>query len=100
MKINLLKKYEQQNIVGAIQRDFDEHKAKIKGFKNEHDGFKVGDTIEFMGGYNKDICYTTIILGFDKDGDIYPLWDCYWFPIRLSDENRKIKRIESKKQLS
>ena len=70
--------------------------SEIKGFKRGlsivHEDFKVGDIIEFFGGYNGDIRYRAEILGFDKDGDIYLYWDSYWFPIR-NDNARKINKI-------
>lgn len=92
LMVNLLEKYNEET-----QREyteaFDKYKAKIKGFKESHEHLKVGDIIELIAGNNYDIKYTTKILGFDSDGDIYLLWDCYWSPIRLSDPNRKIKLI-------
>lgn len=92
LKINLLYRY--FNDVEDLYREkFNSFKSKIKGFKEEYEGLKIGDVIEFVGGYNSDILYTTEILGFDQDGDIYLLWDCYWFPIRLSDSKRQIRKV-------
>lgn len=47
-----------------------------------HPTFSVGQVIEFWGGNNNDIRMKSEITGFDNDGDIYVLWDCYWSPIR------------------
>lgn len=92
LHINLLDKYKETN--PEIRQKFEEYKSKIKGFKTEHLALKAGDIIEFNGGYNNDIRYTTEILGFDEDGDIYLLWDSYWFPIR-NEESRAIKLINN-----
>ena len=61
--------------------------------KSEHPKFKKGQVIQFIGGYNSDILFTSRITGFDSDGDIYVLWDCYWFPIR-DEKERQIKIID------
>jgi len=92
LKINLLYKYF-GDTEKLYREQFESYKPKIKGFKDNHEGYKIGDVIEFVAGYNYDILYTTEILGFDQDGDIYLLWDCYWSPIRLSDPNRKIRKV-------
>ena len=68
---------------------------KIINFRDErlsdlHSKFKVGQIISFMSGYNDDINYVTKIIGFDCDGDIYVLWDCYWFPVK----DNRIKNIK------
>lgn len=70
-------------------------KRKIKDLEllTEHPKFKVGQVIWFTAGYNNDIRYKTSITGFDKDGDIYLLWDCYWFPIR-DEQDRDIVLVE------
>jgi len=91
LHINLISKYQDTNI--EIENEFNKFKSKIKGFKEEHEGLKIGDTIEFVAGYNNDIMYTTKILGFDFEGDIYLLWDCYWAPIRFNDKARQIKKL-------
>ena len=88
LHINLLTK----NTNGSndsIREKFETYKSKIKGFKDTDGTFYIGDVIEFSAGYNNDIRFTTEILGFDEDGDIYLLWDSYWFPIR-NDETRSI----------
>lgn len=59
----------------------------------EHKKFKVGQVIWFTAGYNSDIRYKTEITGFSDSGDIYLLWDCYWFPIQ-DDVNRDIVLVE------
>lgn len=63
-----------------------------KGFSETHKKFKVGEIIQFFGGYNDDILYETEIIGFDEE-KIYVLWDCYWFSI-ADDEKRKIKIVK------
>lgn len=69
---------------------------KIQGFKEAHSTlpFKVGDTINFWGGYYGDIRYQTTILGFDKDDDCYLLWETYWFPIDLNDKKREVELVK------
>ncbi len=52
-----------------------------------HPKYRVGQVIEFWGGYDNDIRYSTKIIGFDRDGEIYLFWDAYWFPIK--DEPRR-----------
>ena len=66
--------------------------GKIAGMNllSTHPVFKVGQIIEFNGGYYNDIRFKSKITGFDKDGGIYVVWDCYWFPIH-NDEIRKIE---------
>lgn len=93
LKINLVDKYRfdtELQISFAAWRE----KNSVYGFTdiNEALNLKTGDIIEFLGGYNNDILYTTEILGFDKDGDIYVLWDCYWFPIK-NEPKRNIRKI-------
>jgi len=80
---NLLTDEKAENYRTAFQN----YIPKIKGFKTESGRFKVGDIIKFNSGYNNDIRYTSEILGFDEDDDIYVLCDCYWSPIR--DEQRR-----------
>ena len=46
---------------------------------------KIGDTVQFLAGYDKNIMYTTEVIGFDTDNKIYMLWDCYWFGIDRDD---------------
>lgn len=92
LHINLLDKYAKFN--DEYRAKFDQYKQKINGFTEEGpDGLKAGDVIEFNGGYNNDIRYTTEVLGFDKDGDIYLLWDSFWYPIKPNDYKRNIKII-------
>lgn len=84
-------------MINLIERygNNDQIKQGIKKLNllSEFGEFKKGDIITFFAGYNKDILYKSIITGFDQDGDIYVLWDCYWSPIRLNDHNRKIKKV-------
>ena len=90
LKLNLIEKYQKDT---ELLASWNKYKSKIQGFKKSHEGYKIGDTIEFIAGYNDDILYTTIILGFDYEGDIFVLWDCYWSPIRLTDKRRQIKKV-------
>lgn len=84
-------------MINLIERYGDDNQIKqgIKKLKllSDFGEFKKGDIITFYAGYNKDILYKSVITGFDNDGDIYVLWDCYWAPIRLNDVNRKIKKV-------
>jgi hypothetical protein len=57
-----------------------------------NDKFKAGDIIQFWGGYNNDIRYQTQIVSIDNNGELYLVWDCYWFPIR-DEDCRNIKII-------
>lgn len=82
---NLIKKYESnRNIAKGL---------KEMNLLEKHPKFKIGQIISFYGGYNADILYKTKIKGFDKDENIYVLWDCYWFPIK-DEPKRKIKILE------
>lgn len=90
--INLLEKYN-DDTQKEFTESFEKYKVKLTGVKDTHKHLRVGDVIEFIAGYNLDIIYITKILGFDSEGDIYLLWDCYWSPIRLTDPNRKIKLV-------
>ena len=78
---NRIKKYKDSD----IKEKFASYKEKIKGFTetNSELDLKVGDTVQFVSGYNLDMLYTTEILGFDSDGDAYGLWDCYWVAVIL-----------------
>ncbi|GIZ15525.1 hypothetical protein [Capnocytophaga catalasegens] len=60
-------------------------------FTESHEKYKIGDVIDFFGGYYGHILYKSEILGFNKDGGIYVLWGCYWFCIK-DNEVRKIKK--------
>lgn len=84
-------------MINLIERYVNDNQIK-QGIKklnllSEFGELKKGDIITFYAGYNKDILYKSVITGFDNDGDIYVLWDCYWSPIRLNDVNRKIKKV-------
>lgn len=89
MVIDLIKRHKNDQIL--LDKIKDQNKTA------SHPIFKVGDVISFYGGYNNDIKYISKITGFDEDGDIYLLWDCFWFPIRNTDPNRKIKIINNYK---
>lgn len=79
LHINLLEK----TYYNDIEAEF-----LARGFKksdeNEELGLKTGDVIEFWGGMNNDIRYTSRILGFDSAGKAFMFWDCYWFPVDLT----------------
>ncbi|MRM84284.1 hypothetical protein [Riemerella anatipestifer] len=58
-------------------------KEKYKvDYTTVHKNFKIGDVVEFYGGYYNHILYRTEIIGFDQSGNLYVLWDCYWFPVK------------------
>lgn len=61
--------------------------------QKEHPRYKIGQVIEFNGGYENDVRMKSRITGFDNDGGIYVLWDCYWYPIK-DEMHRNIKVIE------
>lgn len=94
LHVNLLDKYKESGDDKVYREKFEEYKQKIKGFKDSSEalGLEAGDVIEFTGGYNNDIRYTTEVLGFDKDDEIYLLWDSFWYPIR-KEESRSIKKL-------
>jgi len=93
LHINLLDKYSKNGMIKEFREKFQEFKHKIRGFKESLGILKIGDIIEFTSGYNDDIRYTTEILGFDEDDEIYLLWDAYWAPIK-NDTKRAIKVID------
>lgn len=76
----------------AIYKDSEDIKKGIERLNliTTHPKFKVGQAITFWGGYNNDILFKSVITGFDNDGEIYVLWDCFWSPIR-DDDKRKIQ---------
>lgn len=79
---------------------FEEHKLKAQEWRKENESdfvdsfndLKTGDTITFLGGFNKDIMYKSEIFGFSIKGIIYVVWDCYWFGISNS-EDRLIQKV-------
>ena len=62
-----------------------------KGYTDIHKDFKKNQVITFFSGYNKDILYKSKILGFDINGEIYVLWECYWVSIKDDDIRKIIK---------
>ena len=97
LEVNLLEKYKTSGEDVEYEEAFNKMKAKgesVFSDENEKYGLKTGDVIQFIAGYNDDIKYTTKILGFDKDGDAYVLWDSYWFPVKLGDKRRQVKKME------
>lgn len=89
IEINLNEKYTKNDKIRFTKS----LKSKFKNIIDKHPKFKVGDVISFWGGFNDDIRYTSTILCFDTDGDIYVLWDCYWFPIK-DEKKRDIKLLK------
>ena len=83
---NLIEKYE------ANKAEWSNKIVKFKDFTIDNPKFKIGDRIQFIGGYNNDMIFITEILGFSEDGDIYVLWDSFWFPIK-DNEQRKISKV-------
>lgn len=80
--IDLIEKYEHnENIQTGIARMVKQRK---------HPKFKIGDEIEFLGGFHGDILYKSKIVGFNDDGGIYVIWDCYWLPIYDTKERKII----------
>ena len=75
-------------------QDYDRIKTGIENLnlQTEHLRYKIGQVIEFNGGYNNDIRMKSRITGFDNDGGIYVLWDCYWFAIK-DEERRDIESL-------
>lgn len=86
--INLIEKF--QNDCELISKA-NKFNSNVEGFSTENKdfGLKIGDTILFKNGY--DVEMISKITGFDKDGDAFLLWDCYWFPIDL--KIRLIKKV-------
>lgn len=86
--IDLIKKYEKTQT--AIQA----YEWAKQNLSDAYEGpLFVNDTISFLNGMG--IPMKSKIIGFDDDGGIYLLWDCYWSPIRTTEEGRDIKKIES-----
>ena len=85
LEIDLIQKYSDE----SKKRFKDGFKSKINSIKT-HPKFKVGQIISFISGYYDNIKYTTEILGFNKKGEIFLLWDCFWFSIK----DEPIRQIE------
>lgn len=82
----------------ADYKDNEQVMTAIADLKKEiahktHPRFKTGQTIQFLGGYAGNILFQSEITGFDEDGGIYIVWDCYWFAIK-DEVKRQIKIIE------
>ncbi len=88
---DLIEKYKDSE----IRTEFAAFKGDVDGFSDENKELrlKTGDVILFNGGYNYDIQYKSEILGFNKSGYVFVLWDCYWYPIRLTDTMRKFQKL-------
>lgn len=83
------------NLIDKYEVKKEQWSNKILDFKDftiDNPKFKIGDKIQFIGGYNNDMIFISEILGFSIEGEIYVLWDCYWLPIK-DNEERKIKKI-------
>lgn len=63
---------------------------KMEDFTPDNETFKVGDVIEFYSGFNSDILYKSKILGFNKQGQIFVLWNCYWSPLNVDIAKPKL----------
>ncbi len=57
------------------------------------DEITIGSIIEFTGGYHNDIRYKSEVIGIDLEGNLYLMWDCYWFSIRPNDKRRNILKL-------
>ena len=75
----------------------DEDKEKVHNFmvqhgydKGENDTFKVGDVVQFNTGYDKHLRAEATIKGIDGE-DIYVYNDCFWYPIRNSEDRNIVK---------
>lgn len=85
ISINLIEKYKQNGWDVELKEKFNIFKEK-HGYNTEtSDNLKIGDIVKFIAGYNSDILYTTEILGFDEEGNLFVLWECYWFPVRKKE---------------
>ena len=83
------------NLIIKYQREKASMISEIKNlvcYTATHPKYKIGDIIEFYGGYNEDILYRSEIIGFGSNNDIFVLWDCFWFPI-TDNKQRNIKNI-------
>ena len=90
---DLTKKYRQNEEDIEYSNRFKAYIPKIDGFQTENKefGLKIGDKVKVIAGYNSDIIYTAEILGFNSEGEMYLLWDCYWFPVKI--EGRLIEKL-------
>lgn len=83
LKINLLTKPNFESLLPQVEDFIENHKSELTF---EHQDYKVGQEVTFLGGYNKDIIYTSKIFAFCKEtGKAYVYWDCYWFSIELKE---------------
>ena len=62
--VNLMERYAENKALKAEIAEY--QKTKLK---TEHEKFRVGQVIEFTGGYYDQFRYQTEITGFDEDGD-------------------------------
>ena len=83
---NLIEQYRHDNIT---KKDIEKWIANKTVEPISNDKFKVGQVIEFNGGYNNDIRFKSEITYVDGP-DIYVLWDCYWAPIQDETKRRII----------
>jgi hypothetical protein len=90
-EINLVNKYAADKNLHEMCRIFKvEHQLTNTHPKHP---FRAGDLIEFRKGHYRKkfhINYIAEVNGFDKDGNVYIKWDCYWFPVNDTPINKRI----------
>ena len=81
---DLTKKFKLENILN--DKDFQRHLVNSKDPIQDItcNELKRGDIVVIQSGYNDDINYRIEVLGFDKEGMCYFVWDCWWMPQDLS----------------
>jgi len=77
-----------QKISNVFRDKFKEY-AKTHAITYECGDLKKGDIIQFRNGYG--FLMESEILGFDEDGRVHPLWDCYWVSIDIKE--RQVKKL-------
>lgn len=87
-RINLLDKGHEKTYHDKVEK----FKAENPEILNEGDGFKAGDIVCFISGYNDDIIYTTKVFGI-SEGKVYVYWDCYWFGVDI--KRRDVKKVNN-----
>ena len=93
LEVDLLERYGEDRILIKRIAEFVDANSKDLADSCQQHSLKKGDIVEFNGGYDNDIRYTSKIFAVDKrDGDMYVIWDCYWFPIR-NEKSRNIIKL-------
>jgi len=82
--IDLIKKYSQDK---QLLREIEEFSS---GLLESHEDLKKGDIVTFKGGHDGNIDFKSQLIGFDKNGNSYVVWDCYWFPL---NESRNLEKV-------